>query len=115
MTQIERIGIPPGAAPGVKLGQPWEQGSAHELVGRTSASAPGRALVPTTPAVRSREAFIPLLQPCAAFLAQLIATALQAPQTRARRRAEPADATAAYAKGAAVSVAHGPPSVSRSV
>jgi hypothetical protein len=30
------------------------------------------------------------------FVAHLIAMAVQAPQTRARRRADPADATAAY-------------------
>jgi hypothetical protein len=30
------------------------------------------------------------------FIAQLIATKIQAPQTRARRRAEPKEATAAY-------------------
>jgi hypothetical protein len=30
------------------------------------------------------------------FIAQLIATKIQAPQTRARRRAEPNEATAAY-------------------
>ena len=36
-------------------------------------------------------------RPSAVFLAQLIAIALEAPQTRARRRAEPADAQAAYA------------------
>jgi hypothetical protein len=35
--------------------------------------------------------------PAAPFLAQLIATQMQAPQTRARRRAEPEDAVAAYA------------------
>jgi hypothetical protein len=34
--------------------------------------------------------------PSAPFLAQLIATHMQAPQTRARRRAEPAEAIAAY-------------------
>jgi hypothetical protein len=44
------------------------------------------------------------LRPAAAFLAHLIATAQQAPQTRARRRAEPADALAHYA-GAARTVA----------
>ena len=33
----------------------------------------------------------------ASFLAQLIATAQQAPQTRSRRRAEPQDAAATYA------------------
>ena len=32
----------------------------------------------------------------AAFVAQLIATQMQAPQTRARRRAEPGEATAVY-------------------
>jgi hypothetical protein len=32
----------------------------------------------------------------AGFIAQLIATAAQAPQTRARRRAEPAEVLAAY-------------------
>jgi hypothetical protein len=77
-----------------------EHAGAAELVGRTSASAPGRALVPT--------AFVSPAsglgaERCAygAFLAQLIATALKAPQTRARRRAEPGDASAAYAAGAA--------------
>jgi hypothetical protein len=35
-------------------------------------------------------------RPRADFLAQLIATAAQAPQTRARRRAEPAEAVAIY-------------------
>jgi hypothetical protein len=42
-------------------------------------------------------------RPAAAFLAQLIATAHGAPQTRARRRAEPADACAAYAAAARLS------------
>jgi hypothetical protein len=36
-------------------------------------------------------------RPGAPFLAHLIATQMQAPQTRARRRAEPAEAIAAYA------------------
>ena len=35
-------------------------------------------------------------RPRANFLAQLIATLAQAPQTRARRRAEPAEAIAVY-------------------
>ncbi len=34
--------------------------------------------------------------PAAPFLAQLIATQMQAPQTRARRRAEPDEAIAVY-------------------
>jgi hypothetical protein len=36
------------------------------------------------------------IRPRADFLAQLIATAAQAPQTRARRRAQPAEAVAIY-------------------
>jgi hypothetical protein len=40
------------------------------------------------------------MRPRAGFLAQLIATAQQAPQTRARRRAEPNRASAAYAAAA---------------
>jgi len=35
-------------------------------------------------------------RPRADFLAQLIATAIKAPQTRMRRRAEPAEAVAVY-------------------
>jgi hypothetical protein len=64
-------------------------------VGRTSVPAPGRALVPTTP---SRPSAICLTRPqqSAVFLAHLIATVQQAPQTRARRRAEPAEARALY-------------------
>jgi hypothetical protein len=75
-----------------------------ELVGRTSASAGGRALVPTAPAPFGSDAAAPHRsdrfdgsRPCGGFLAQLIATAQQAPQTRARRRAAPGDASAAYA------------------
>ena len=39
-------------------------------------------------------------RPAAAFLAQLIATAQKAPQTRQRRRAEPAEARGAYTAAA---------------
>jgi hypothetical protein len=35
-------------------------------------------------------------RPNAAFIAQLIATSAKAPQTRARRRAEPKEAISAY-------------------
>jgi hypothetical protein len=42
-------------------------------------------------------------RPAAIFLAQLIATAHGTPQTRARRRADPADACAAYAAVAGLS------------
>ena len=43
-------------------------------------------------------------RPAAAFLAQLIATAQKAPQTRQRRRAEPAEARGAYAAAATPSL-----------
>ncbi|HLH98222.1 MAG TPA: hypothetical protein VKW08_24200 [Xanthobacteraceae bacterium] len=39
-------------------------------------------------------------RPAAAFLAQLIATAQQAPQTRRKRRAEPAEVSSLYAAAA---------------
>ena len=46
------------------------------------------------PAPRNRHAIAHRTE--ADFIAHLIATAVQAPQTRTRRRADPADATAAY-------------------
>jgi len=57
-----------------------------------------QALVAVAPIVRS-DAPAPLARRAtsAAFLAQLIATREQLPQTRERRRAEPADAIAVYA------------------
>lgn len=66
---------------------------------RTAASKPAssdesRALVviESAPATQDR----PMAYRSAPFLAQLIATKAQMPQTRTRRRAEPQDATAAY-------------------
>src|SRR5437660_12813994 len=53
-------------------------------------------------------------RPLAAFLAHLLASRDQAPQTRARRRAEPGEATAAYAVASA-SVARTGGAISRSV
>ena len=73
------------------------EGAAREVGSRASAEAttPARALIPLQPIARSE----PGLQgrPQAGFLAHLIATERQLPQTRERRRAEPADAIAAYA------------------
>jgi hypothetical protein len=54
----------------------------------------GRALVALAPAAPHREPSPHHRQ--APFLAQLIATKQQLPQTRERRRAEPAEAVAAY-------------------
>lgn len=53
-----------------------------------------RALVPLTPAAAAHEG--PQTHRQAAFLAQLLASKDQHPQTRERRRAEPAEAIAAY-------------------
>ena len=61
---------------------------------------PGRALMVVGPGQRA--AVDPAgARPSAAFLAQLIATAQRAPQTRRRRRAEPNEASAIYASIAA--------------
>ena len=49
-------------------------------------------LAPAAPAASARQAH----DQRADFIAHLIAVRLQAPQTRARRRAEPEDAAAAY-------------------
>jgi hypothetical protein len=100
MTQIRRNGPPPSQGDDPGPGHPYDPASDREFVGRTSASAPGRALVPTTPS-RAREGYAVGQSPPAAFLAQLIATALKAPQTRARRRAEPSDASAVYTAASA--------------
>ena len=82
-----------GAAEYPNPGQPRDADS--QFVGRTSVPAIGRALVPTTLSQPS-EAPAASRPASAPFLAQLIATAQQAPQTRARRRAEPDHARAVY-------------------
>jgi hypothetical protein len=56
-----------------------------------------RALVPVSAQAQASSAASAPGQANAWFLAHLIATARQAPQTRLRRRAEPGDAVAAYA------------------
>ena len=103
MTQFGCTGLPPGADDGTNLGHFEHPASDQPFVGRTSAAASGRALVPTTLPRESavHESIATSQRPRAAFVAQLIATALKAPQTRARRRAEPADASAVYATVAA--------------
>ena len=73
---------------GEVLGPDHEGGTTVALVAAAQTSCGARGFGPRGPAR--------LLPPSAPFLAQLIATAQQAPQTRARRRAEPAHATAIY-------------------
>ena len=55
-----------------------------------------RALVPVDPVTASERPRYDARRPAAAFLAHLVATGQRAPQTRAGRRADPADAAAAY-------------------
>jgi hypothetical protein len=56
------------------------------------------ALVPIRPDERAGPRSTATQRPSATFLAHLIAVANQAPQTRERRRAEPHEAAAAYAR-----------------
>jgi hypothetical protein len=58
-----------------------------------------RALVAVTPAAPVDRPFVALPRPSAPFLAHLIAAHMQVPQARARRRAEPEVAAAAYQNG----------------
>ena len=55
-----------------------------------------RALIAIEATASSERAPQVTRHPAAAFLAHLIATKMQAPQTRARRRAEPEEAIAVY-------------------
>jgi hypothetical protein len=54
------------------------------------------ALVPLAPTDRAADAVQATSRANADFVAHLIATSAQAPQTRARRRANPEEAIAAY-------------------
>ena len=60
-------------------------------------AAQGRALIAVEPPAAAERSFAYARHPAAPFLAQLIATQMQAPQTRARRRVEPQEAISAYA------------------
>ncbi len=65
---------------------------------QNDAAAPGGALVPVAPVLRTQapQRQPRAARPDAAFVAHLIATAAQTPQTRALRRAAPAEALASY-------------------
>jgi hypothetical protein len=102
---VTQIGQDARPASGSKRPEP-EQASGDTLVGRTGATASGRALVPTTPLPRDGDLCF-RGRPSGAFLAQLIATALKVPQTRPRRRAAPQDASRAYAGAATGATATG--------
>ena len=61
----------------------------------TDLPSPSRALVVLARAADEARIFRPM-QRAATFLTQLVATSLQVPQTRERRRAEPVEVIAAY-------------------
>jgi hypothetical protein len=54
------------------------------------------SLVPVMPVNRDTDKPRPASRPDCGFVAHLIATKAQAPQTRSRRRAEPGEAISAY-------------------
>jgi hypothetical protein len=69
----------------------------------TPPEATERSLVPLASRSQGEHRDGRSARPSVAFLAHLIATAQHAPQTRARSRAEPADAIATYINGMNVS------------
>jgi hypothetical protein len=73
--------------------------------GSEGSADPGRSIVPVHSDARESEKPTRYLRPTAVFLAQLIATAQQAPQTRQRRRAASDDAVARYASATVPSAA----------
>jgi hypothetical protein len=74
-------------------------GPERPVSAQESAKPVSTALVPVMPSIRSSGSAQRGDQPQANFLAQLIATVAQMPQTRVRRRAAPLDAIAAYGAG----------------
>jgi hypothetical protein len=80
-----------------------------QAAGRTSATAAGpdrpgaQALLPVLPITPTEGHSRASNRPAAPFLAHLIATEAQLPQTRARRRAKPDAAAAIYARASGVS------------
>ncbi len=99
MAAIRSRVLPSGIGPG-----PLPARSSPSAADRAANPATqSRALVPIAPS-RLQDGRPTTRVPCAAFLAHLIATAQRAPQTRARRRAEPADACAAYATASTAAI-----------
>lgn len=108
MSDIGPIG--PGMMPG---GRGRTTPHPNAAVAADKSRASGRALVPLDPTAPTNSLDRAAARASAPFLAHLIATAQQAPQTRARRRAEPGEAIAAYS--ATKAAAKGSPGFSRSL
>jgi hypothetical protein len=79
----------------IVAGEPFVRPRAPQS-GKDAEPADGRALIPVVPASSVKGGAERSRRPVASFLAHLIATAEQVPQTRIRRRAEPEVALAAY-------------------
>ncbi|QUS38282.1 hypothetical protein RPMA_05065 [Tardiphaga alba] len=75
---------------------------AGDIVIERDAPQTSQALTPTEPVARTIPASLRSVRPDASFIAHLIATAEQVPQTRNLRRAEIVDVEAAYRKAAGV-------------
>ena len=69
----------------------------HDGAAQVAAPATSRSLVVVGAPTQRPQASTRCPRPSAPFLAHLIASAQQAPQTRARRQAEPAEAAVHYA------------------
>ncbi|MCK9907644.1 hypothetical protein MXD81_00775 [Microbacteriaceae bacterium K1510] len=76
------------------FGQTGDQASQEAAAPADAPRAESRALIVVEPAPAAQDR--PMAYRDAPFLAHLIATKTQVPQTRTRRRAEPQDALAAY-------------------
>ncbi len=70
-------------------------GSGRDPESGTVANEPGRALALIAP-VRARASSLSRTRPSSGFVAHLIATAQQSPQTREKRRADPSVAIGIY-------------------
>ena len=106
MTSVERIRRTPAGATRVSR----RDGMSQDLAPAPDRS---RALVVVQPVPRVEPARIGSNRPSASFLAQLIAVAQQAPQTRVRRRAEPAQAIGTYRVANALLAPARPPRLSK--
>ena len=109
------VGVRGTASPAVMSG--YSSGPRAAASDRTVSSepaAPGQALVAVAPVSRP-QAPTPITRrvTSAAFLAQLIATREQLPQTRERRRTEPSVAVSVYAATSAATPLAFAPSISR--
>jgi hypothetical protein len=91
--------LPPGTGIGERPTLEQSRGQPRD----TPPETPERSLVPLAGRSDGERREARPARPSVAFLAHLIATAQHAPQTRARSRAEPADAIATYINGMKVS------------